>query len=122
MLVSRAPPHTPSEERRTGFFMRRMGPVLGPLDRGQAYAPARYRRFSPPLAKKVAKYFVEAFRDAYGDALCLSAYYRHVEPGIRRALVLASSTSQRSRRGEMRTLVMCVGRLVSKRRSFFYCT
>jgi hypothetical protein len=39
------------------------------------------------------KQFVEAFRDAYGDALCLSAYYRDAEPGIRRAKVLASKTT-----------------------------
>src|SRR5215213_4999194 len=70
--------------------------VLGCLDRGQAHTPARWKRFSLPLAKKVAKQFVEAFRDAYGDALCLSAYYRDAEPSIRRAEVLASRTSQRS--------------------------
>jgi hypothetical protein len=61
--------------------------------RSQAYTPARWKRFSLPLAKKVAKQFVEAFRDAYGDALCLSAYCRDAEPGIRRAKVLASKTT-----------------------------
>jgi hypothetical protein len=74
--------------------------VLGRLDRGQAHTPARWKRFSLPLAEKVAKQFVEAFRDAYGDALCLSAYYRDAEPSIRRAEVLASRTSQRSLRGD----------------------
>src|SRR5215217_9237826 len=39
--------------------------------RSQAYTAARWKRFSLPLAKKVAKQVVEAFRDAYGGALCL---------------------------------------------------
>jgi hypothetical protein len=92
--------------------------VLGRLDRGQAHTPARWKRFSLPLAKKVAKQFVEAFRDAYGDAygdaLCLSAYYRDAEPSIRRAEVLASRTSQRSLRGKLRTLAMSGGVLYVK--------
>jgi hypothetical protein len=100
--------------------------VLGCLARGQAHTPARWKRFYPPLAKKVAKQFVEVFRDAYGnaygDALCLSAYYRDAEPSIRRAEVLASRTSQRSLRGEIENAGDVRGRLVCKRRSFFYCT
>ena len=80
--------------------------VLGCLDRGQAHTPARWRRFSLPLAKKVAKQLVEAFRDAYGDALCLSAYYRDAEPSIRRAEVLASKTTSVPGGGKLRTLAM----------------
>jgi hypothetical protein len=96
--------------------------VLGCLDRGQAHTPARWKRFSLPLAKKVAKQFVEAFRDAYGDALCLSAYYRDAEPSIRRAEVLASRTSPTFPEGGNENAGDVRGRLVCKRRSFFYCT
>src|SRR5215203_622055 len=83
--------------------------VLGRLDRGQAHTPARWKRFSLPLAKKVAKQFIEAFRDAYGGALCLSAYCREAEPGIRRAKVLASKTTSVPGGGKLRTLAMSGG-------------
>ena len=53
--LSWAPPHPPSEDQRTGFSIR-IGPVLG---RSQAYTPASWKRFgkrfSLPLAQKVAK-------------------------------------------------------------------
>src|ERR687897_1052267 len=43
--LSRAPPHPPSEDQRTGFSIC-IGPLLG---RSQAYTPARWKRFGRGL-------------------------------------------------------------------------
>src|SRR5215210_8938424 len=85
---SRAPLIPPSKGRRPRFSIR-IGRVLV---RSQAYTLARWKRFLL-LDENVAKQFVAAFRDAYGDVLRLSACYRPAKPGIRRAKVLASKVT-----------------------------